>query len=257
MELLKANYLNTTTSIVVNSNTDAVSYLFDRDTRFQYISSGYTGVTVATLRINFDETMTVSRLALMGHNLKDFVIYYNGATANTFNMSSGAATTSSNFSTNSETSQYFRFNAVACTSVSIDMRGTMVAAAERFIGYLAISDTHIVFDRPPSAKNYKVLKDPKDVVHTLSDGGTRIQNISDKWTASLKYSYLSTSVRNSLYSIWSLHREMVFCPFGTTTSWDGVLFPCVWEGNFDFFEFSDNAVSSGFSGSIKLKETPR
>ena len=48
----------------------------------------------------------------------------------------------------------------------------------------------------------------------------------------------------------------MFCPFGTTTSWDAILFESVWTGPFDFYEYSDNASSSGFSGKITLKETP-
>ncbi len=257
MELLKANYINTTSVISVDSNSSIASYMFDRDVRFQYESTGYTGSTVTTIRINFDQTLQVSRIALMSHNWKSFLIFYNGATANTFSLSTGVSTITSDFATNSETSQYLRVNPVYCTRVSIDIRDTMVAGSNRVIGYYALSDTRLVFDRPPSAKNYNVQLDPKDVVHTLSDGGIRIQNISDKFMANLKYEYLSVSVRNSLKEIWSSHSEMLFCPFGTTTAWDAILFPCVWEGNFEFYKYADNAASAGFSGTIKLRETPR
>ena len=37
---------------------------------------------------------------------------------------------------------------------------------------------------------------------------------------------------------------------------DGFMFECVWTGTFDFYEFSDDASVSGFSGKIVLRETP-
>lgn len=257
MEFIKSNFYNTTTSIVVNSNTDTAVYLFDPDVTFQYTSLNLNvDGTIASVRINFNETMTVSRISVMNHNLKQFRIFYNGATANTFSILNGDTTTS-NYSTNSSTSQYFRVTPVACTSVSIDMYSTIVSNSEKALGFFLLSDTEITFDRPPSSKGYDIKVDPHDVKHTLSDGGTRIQTIGDKRMLKISYSYLTLSVRNSLKSFFDRHTEFVVCPFGTTTSWDAVLFPCIWEGPFEFFKFSDNAVSAGFEGKINLLETPR
>lgn len=257
MDFLKSNYLETTTSLTILSGTDTASYILRRNLDFQYVTSGYNSdSTVASIRVNFLETMTVSRIAIMGHNLKDYRIYYNGVTANTFAFTTTSSTVTSNFASNSETSQYFECTPVGCTSVSIDMRKTLIADTEKAIGYLMLSDIHFQLDRPPPSKGFKINVDPKDVVHTLSDGGTRIHNVADKYVVNLSYNYLSTSQRNSLYNLWKLHNEFIFCPFGTATSFDEILFPCVWTGNFEFFNFSDNAISSGHSGKINLMETP-
>lgn len=257
MEFIKSNFCETTTSIVVNSNTDTAQYLLDADTTFQYTSINLsTDGTIASIRINFGQTTSVSRIALMGHNCKKFTIFYNGATASTFTLTN-ANTTTSAYITNSDTSQYFRFAAIDCTSVSIDMYSTIVANAEKAVGYFVVSTTDVVFDRPPSAKGYDLKVDPKDVKHTLSDGGTRIQTIGDKKMLKISYSYLSSTVRDSLKSFYDTHKEFIVCPFGTSTGWDGILFPCVWEGTFDFYKFSDNAANTGFEGKISLLETPR
>jgi len=258
MDILKANYIDTTTSIVVGSATDTALYLFDRDPSFQYVTAGFNNdLTTASIRINFSETMTVSRIALVEHNLKAFTLFYNGTTASTFALSTSSSTISSAFTTNSETAQYLEVTPVFCTSVTLDMKSTQTADQEKAVGYMVISDIHIAFSRPPSAKGYKIKLDPFDVQHKLSDGGVRIQNIADNYMVTLDYDFLSESTRNTLYDIFKLHRELVFCPFGTTTSWDKVIFPCVWSGNFEFFEFSDNAAGAGFSGKITLSETPR
>jgi len=258
MELLKSNYFNTTTQAVVGSSTDTASYLFDRDTRFQYVTQGFNDDTLtASIRVNFDQTLQVSRIALVEHNLKDFTIFYNGATASTFGLTTGGSTNASAFTSNSETSIYFTANPVFATSVSIDMKKTITANAEKAVGFFVMTDTLRVFDRSPAAKGYKIKLDPTEVIHRLSDGGTRVQNVADKFVVKLNYEHITLAERDSLRTIWGNHQEMVLCPFGTMTAWDKVIFPCVWPGDFEFYQFSDDAVSAGFGGSILLQETPR
>lgn len=256
MELLKASYINTTTAIVVNSNTQTAEYIMNPDISFQYVSSGFNNdATTATLKINFSETLTVSRIALLGINLREFDLFYNGVTANAFAMTATSSTTTSKWTSNSESALYITVAPVACTSVSLDMKKTMVANSEKAVGYMVVSQERIDFTRIPSAKNYTPLLETQEVTHKLSDGNTRLQVIADRWKATVKLEYISESFRNSLRSIYNLHESHIFVPFGTTTSWDQVIFPCVWQGPFDFYKFSDNAPSAGFEGMIKLLET--
>lgn len=258
MELLRKNFVNTSTQLVVNTNTTTAANVFNPDIRFQFASDNFNNdLTTVTMRINFSETTTVDRIALVGHNLKQFRVYYNGTTASTFALTSTANTSASNYSTNSDTSHYFACTPVACTSVSIDMYSTIVANQNKYLGYLVISEKLTDFDgRVPEAGGYRPSLVPQAVVHKLSDGGTRIQTLEDKWSAQLRLDYITASARSDLKDIFDEHDEMVFAPFGTTTGWDAVIFPCVWEGGFDFFQYSDNAADAGFSGSITLRETP-
>lgn len=257
IEFIRPNLFNTTTSIVVNSNTDAAQFIFDPDVTFQYSSQGLSqDGTIASVRINFDTTTLVSRIALMNHNLKQYRVFYNGLTANTFALENGD-TTVSNYSTNSATSQYLRVTQVACTSVSLDMYATQVSNAEKAFGLFVLSQSDLTFPRLPASKGYDLKIDPHDVRHTLSDGGTRLQTIGDKKILKLSYSYLSQTFRDTLRTFYDRHAEFIVCPFGTSTGWDGILFSCVWDGAFEFYKFSDNAVGAGFEGKINLMETPR
>jgi hypothetical protein len=258
MEIIRENYVNTTTQFVVNSNTTTVSNIMNPDIRFQYASDILNNdLTTATMRINFSETLTVDRIAIVGHNLKDFTVFYDGVTANTFALTATANTSTTDYVTNSATSHYFRVSPVACTSVSIDMKKTIVADQNKTIGYLVVSEKLTDFDgRVPSSENYRPTLNPQAVVHRLSDGGTRIQTLGDKWTAQLGFDYVTQTTRDELKTIFDAHNEMIFCPFGTTTGWDAVIFPCVWNGPFNFFQHSDNAVAAGFSGNLTLEETP-
>lgn len=257
MEFLRKNLFNTTTGIVVNSNTSTVANLFVRDTRYQYVSDGLNvDDTVATLRINFGETQSVSRIALLGHNLKKFRVYYNGATANTFNLTTTCNTTVSNYSTNSETAVFLTCEAVDCTSVSIDMYSTIVANQNKAIGWMVVSNVLSDLDgRVPSAQGYRPSLTPKEVVHELSDGSFRNQVVDRKFSATISLDFIDESLKSELKSVFDLHDDFIFAAFPTTTGWDEVIFPCIWRGPFEFYEVTDNAASSGYSGSIRLLET--
>jgi hypothetical protein len=255
MELIKANFINTTTQLVVNTNTGTAENLMIPDPSFQFYSSGFNNDnTTVTLRVNFDQTTTVDRLAIVGHNLKDFTAFYNGLTASTFALLNGP-TTASNWSSNSETSQYLTCTPVACTSVSFDLKKTQVANAEKAIGYLVISEQRYDFVRVPAAKGYRPVLDAQEVEHRLSTGDTRVQNLTNKWNFEVELNYITESQRNSLRTIYDLHTSHIFVPFGTATSWDKVIAPVVWPAPFNFYRFSDNAPSTGFEGSIRLLET--
>ncbi len=257
MEFLKSNFLNTTTQIAVSSSTGTASNLFMRDKYAQYYTDGYNNDSTQTsITITFDETTTISRISLMDTNLKSYTIFYNGSTANTFALTNTGSTVASAFTGNTDSNVYLRANATDVTSITIDMKTTQAANQEKRIGLLTISDLYYDLSYLPESSNYTPTLNPKQIVHTLSDGGKRIHNIRNKWSTSISLEYVTSTIRDSLKTVWDLQVEFNFCPFGTTTGWDGLLYEAVWEGPFDFYKYSDNAAVSGFSGSINLAETP-
>lgn len=258
MEFLTKNLFDTTTQAVVNSSTATVENLMLRDTRYQYISSGLASDagTNATIRINFAQTLAVSRIALVDHNLKDFTVYYNGVTANTFVLTSTGATIASDFSANAETSNFLTAEQVYCTSVSIDMAGTLVANQEKALGYLVISNVLTSLKgRIPNAQNFRPTYNSKQVVHELSDGSFRSQVVDTKFSCDVGFDFVSLALKNELKTVFNMHDDFVFVAFGTTTAWDNIIFPCIWSNGFEFEEYTDNAAAAGYSGSIRLLET--
>ena len=255
MEFLYSNYLDTTTRLVVNNNTGVAANVLNRDYYRQWVSSGLNvDLTIASARINFDETQTVSRIALVEHNLKDFRLYYNGVTLNTFALTTTGDTTVSNWATNSNTAGFFRCTPQACTSVSIDMRSTIVANAEKALGWFYVGDIRYVLDHFPNSQGWRPHFAPKQVVHRLSDGGVRVNTFANKYETSIQLQHVSIGVQTNLRTIYNLHSPIVFAPFGTTTSWDAIIFQCAWVGAFDFYKYSDDAATAGFSGRINLAE---
>jgi hypothetical protein len=255
MELLKPNYIDTTTALVVNTNTGTAENVMIPDITYQFYSSGFNNDnTTVSLRVNFQQTLTVSRLILRGHNWREFRAFYNGLTASAFALLNGPTTTSE-WSSNSETSQFLTCTPVNCTSVTFEAKKTMIADVEKAIGYLVISQERYEFARIPAAKNYTPNLGAQEVVHRLSNGRTRIQNLGDSWDFEIKLDYISQAQRNELREIYDLHESHIYVPFGTATSWDGIVVPVVWPSPFQFYRYSDNAPDTGFEGLVRLLET--
>lgn len=256
MEFISANLITTSTAIAVDSNTLTKENILFRDKTQQYFSVGFDDdLTTTSITISFDETTTLDRLALIEMNWKQFNIYYNGATANALSLTTTADTTTSQWTSNSATSKYLRFDSVDVTSLTFDVYSTIVADSEKAIGYLAAAALSLDFPRIPSSKDYKPVFKPEETVHKLSDGGVRLQKISEKFMTSIKFKNITESFRNNLRTVYETGDDFIFVAFGTATGWDEVCYPVVWSGPFDFYQYSDDAVAAGFSGKISLMET--
>jgi len=258
MEFLNKSFLQTSTQIAVGSNSLLADRIMSRDATKQYFSSGYNSDSLtASITITFDTTQSVSRLALAGLNLKEFSIFYNGVTANTFALTSTGATTTSSWNANSETAMFLTCTPVTnVTSITIDMKKTQVANVEKSIGYLYIGSQLLDFERIPAASQFTPKIDSEEIVHKMSDGGTKINVKDRKHVVDIKFKYVSRTFRDSLYDVYTTDDEFAFVAFPTTTAWDEIMFPCVWEGDFDFHKYSDNNPGAGFDGMIRLRETP-
>ena len=255
MELLEPNLVNTTTQITVGSNTALAANLFNPDRVLQYFTDGFASdATTASVTIAFDATQTISRIALLEHNLESFNLYYNGATANTIAIT--GPTTVANFVSNAASDLFLQLSTpINCTSLTLDLRTTITANAEKAIGLLVLTAVELDFARIPNASGYVPSLDPKQITHTLSDGGVRVHSVRDKWKAKVKLGNITEDFRDDLRAVYDQHSPFIFVPFGTYTGWDGILFESVWVGAFDFYRFSDNAPDVGFSGTIDLRET--
>lgn len=257
MEFLKTNLINTTTQISLTNNTTVVSNIFNRDPFYQYYTDGLNNdLTTGSITITFSATTPVSRIALIDTNVKNFTIFYNGATANTFTLTNQNTTTSS-FTGNTDENLMLRFATIQCSSITIDLKKTITADQEKILGLFYVSDLIYTLGKIPNAAGYKPSLAPKQIVHTLSDGGTRIHNVRNKFSLGIDLDYLSSTEVTSIRDVYDRQDGFQFSAFATSTGWiNPVFFECVWTGPFGFYEYSDDASSSGFSGKINLKETP-
>lgn len=255
MEFLVANLINTSTLYSVNNGSITVENLMSSDVRRQFQSDGDDDdTTITSLTVTFSETTTVNRIALMGMNWKQFNIYYDGTTANTLAMTTTADTTVSQWTGNTDQFKYLTFSTISVASLTFEATKTLTANQEKAIGYIVASALDLDFTRIPSADGYKPVQDNNEKTHKLSDGGARSHFIRYRYGAKIKLKYVATAMRDSLRTIYEDDDSRVFVAFPTSTGWDRILFNAIWVGPFDFMQYSTDADSSGFTGTINLVE---
>lgn len=258
MEMLYQNFFNTSTMAVLDSNTAGAAYLFDRRPTRKYISVGYANdLTSTTIRINFSSTQTISRVALQNINWRDFRVYYNGTTASTLALTTTCGTTASNWTGNSATSLYLMCSDTAMTSLSIQINKTIVADEEKKAGQIIVSDQQFQFTRNPDSRGLTPEMQPKEIVHTMSDGGTVVFRVRDKIKYKLTGSHREQSEITGLRAVYDTKLPLYFVPFPTGTSWDGNAYEVNWVGGFNAgLKPSDNYTAVGYDFTINLEESP-
>lgn len=247
MIFLSDNYCNTTTQIYVDSaNTLSVSNIIDRNVDSQWMTIGYATNTSTILSIEFDSATSISRIFLQNHNLKQFRIFYNSATANTF-------TPNLSFTTNSEGSNYLAINTVTVNSIQIQCDLAMTDDTEKKIGEIYIGNTLLSFERNPSAANYKPTLIKDRVIHRFPNKGVSTFVGKEKFKAEISWKFVTNSFTSQLLDLYTNNTILYFVPFPTSTAWDGIAYNMLWTNDFDF-KYSDNNTSAGQGGKIVLEE---
>lgn len=245
MDLLYKNHINTSTMFSINTGgSDGIDNVLSSDERFQYVSVGCpSDLAPISMAITFDSTVSISKIGLKGINWKNFMVYNAG------NMLEY-------IQNNSETSIYLTYSQFYCTTLLFYVISTQVANEEKALGYVVASDVITNFGgKVPSAQKYRPIYRSKKIVHELSDGSYRSQVFDKKFGCDIQLDFVSSTVKDDLRDAYNNNTDFVFVPFGTTTGWDGVMFPCIWANDFEFFEVTDNNAAGGHSGSIKFLET--
>lgn len=257
MEFLKQNAINTTTVLSTTVNTSTLLRLIDRDKSVKWETSGYSSDTVSVIVLTPTATHTISRIAIINHNLKAFSIYYGDTTTNLISLTGSTNTT--NWTTNSETSHYL---VIATTTISptvpltLRMTGAQTADTERYIGEYYVGQDYFRFANNPAASNYEPKPEEKMFKHSMSDGGLVKYFLKEKFTADIKLDFVSSAERANFKNVYDQHLPFMFVPFPNTSTWDGDMYEVNWENSFDFYKLETEQIGNGYRGSIQLYETP-
>ena len=258
MELIHRNYLETTTSVYVSTGTSTAGYLFDRESTNYYLSSGDNAdTTTTTITVNFAPFKVIDRIGLQNINFKSFKVYHSSNTANTLTIAN-ADTTTSVWTGNSATSRYLILSTpVTMTSLTIAATSTTIANQEKKLGEFWCLEKILTFDKNPDAKGYDAQFNAKQYKHEMSDGGTTVYTVSDKFEARIKRKYVDETEHDTLSTIHKIWGPIVFVPFPTGTAWDGRIYQVVWVGEFGFEQYTDNYKGNGYSGDLRLMESAK
>lgn len=246
MEWLKQNAIETTSSFTCDAGqTGTLSYLFDRNKGLGFTSAAKNTSTASLVLTYVFPTPTVlSHVLLQNHNLKQFRLFYNSATANSLAVVSG----------NSATSTYLEFASVTVSSISLQMDDTITPSIEKKVGEWVATERRLRFERNPSHNDFEPVTARKKVRHEMPDGGAAHFNIANKYKARLKWKFVTDSFVSSLRSVYEDALPLYFVPFPTTTGWDGVAHEVLWDNDFDF-SHDENSKTQGQGGEIRLWET--
>lgn len=243
MEFLKENQLNTTTMVTPPSGTDSVEELFDRNTDKIWESVNQTG-TAQVLSVEFGKNVVLSHVLLQNMNLKTYRIFYDSSTANSL----------ANVTQNSDTSRYHSFASVTVASIQVQMNAPITSSEEYKIGELVLTERRCQFELNPSSKNYKPRRPKTRIKHDMPDGGSRVFEIADKFSAKIRLEFISDTFTSGLESVFESGEPNYFLPFPTTSSWDGKGYEVNWLNDFDF-TYAENSRSQGQSGTIEIRQT--
>jgi hypothetical protein len=247
MELWGENYIFTTGIVAVQSNTLLSQNILDRNENTQYLSFGYGTTTATVITVSFSSACVVDKIFLKNHNLKQFRIFYDGVTANTF-------TPNITYTTNSESTQVFTINSVTVSSISLQCDLATAADTEKAIGEFYIGQKLISFERNPTAKSYLPVLNRTQVIHTMPNGGVTRFIVDEKMKITMSWEYLTPTFYGQLQTIFNDGSPMYFVPFPTTTAWGGQAWEVLWTNPFEFDFSSDNKLA-GYGGKMVLEET--
>ena len=120
-------------SAVASSNGDAQNLCLGQNKYYRWESSGSDDTTTETLAITFPSAVSVSRIFLLGHNLKNFSI--TSADGSFSNVTSLDATGGSGISetTYSRSMAYYEFDAITLDDLTLTMNTTQTADEEKYV----------------------------------------------------------------------------------------------------------------------------
>lgn len=248
MAFYKQNNLNTTTMVRVDAiNTLTIANAFDRDRETRWETVGYGTNTSTIFSIEFPTNTTIiSKIFLQNHNLRQYRIFYNSVTANTF-------TPAISETTNSATSSYYTFNSITVSTIQVQVDRATTVDTEKRIGEIYIGDLMLELERNPNAASYKPILNRQKVIHRMPNGGVSLFIVDEKFKAEVSWKHVTESFTSQLLNVYTTNTTFVFVPFATTSAWDGNAYEMAWTNDYDF-KHSDNNKSAGFGGKIMMEE---
>lgn len=208
IKFFSKNKLTISTSIVASSGSSSTTFLADENYFTNWRSAGSTDVAVETITITFASATPISRIHLLGHNLKNYTIKYNTSS----NFSSVTSLDASGLSSIAETvysrqHSYYEFSQVSVTSVVITMNTTQIADEEKYIRKIKITNEYGTLLGYPKIDQIKV--DRGLIVDQMISKRSIIEKQFDTFAFNLSFdNYPSKSSYTSDYTLMDTLAEL-------------------------------------------------
>ena len=188
-----------------SSGDPSADFILDRNQYTVWRSVGSDDTTTETVEITLDAPETFSRLFLLRHNFKEFIVEYDDSGWTDFSNVIGINGVTS--SVISETdyaadSAYYEFDTVTTDKIRISATKTQVADEEKFLNSFAVCEELGTLEGFPIIKN--ATKDKKLRKSTLLNGRSFVTKSLEVMRFSLDFKNYPASLLNDLDLLFSL-----------------------------------------------------
>jgi len=185
----------------------------------------------------------INTIAIQNHNFDTFDLIINGITKYSW-------------SNNNDSSTIYSFDTITAATVTIVIQST-TSDADEFLGQLIACNEQYELPHNPNFSDYKPALTGVRESKKMADGGYVTYTIAEKFQADIGLKYVPPTVTSELKSIYSATSAWLFCPYPTSSGWDGDIWEVNWIGKFDFLKPARNERANPlYNGVIKLRETP-
>lgn len=228
--------------------------LLDRDRNNQFsVSLGASGDSITAIDIDLSDSKPVADMLAI-QNITPatlnaiLLIWVNSTTVDPTNRDD---TTASMFYGDFTGNFIMRFPTQTVSTITIAYYGGIS------YGQIILGTERLELPKNPVFTDYKPNINNVNKEYRMSDGGVINYKTVDKFMGQVGLKFVPESTTTELISMYQTNGSYNFCPYPTSTSWDGDIFNCIWSGKYDFKMPSyDNREIPYYNGKILLKETP-
>lgn len=188
--------------------TTAAQYLYDRRRNYKLASVGSNDATPEVWVIEFQggNAQTISAIFMDSHNIKSGnVQYWNGSSYVDFS-------TAISLSGNTDTTNFWTFNAVSTTKVRFTLNTTMIVDAQKYVGEIAIFNLLGVPESQPSS--YVIRYRERSFEHTTATAGSVYVYFGKKASIDVTFSDASYNDVSLFETLKNLGEPFYFYPSG-------------------------------------------
>jgi hypothetical protein len=246
---MTVNRVEAQQSITVSSGDASKANIYDRNQDTKWLSVGSNDTTAETVEIVFVSAVSIDRLSILNHNLKDFnVQYWNGAAYADF---STPVVETANIAANS----FYQFNSVSTTKIKLTATKTIVANAQKYVGELLAYLEHFNLTDDYLPDNEATANYYRQFEHEKTNGGSVvvIEATKSKYQNRLTFNTIPKTYRDYIIALKNIHQSFWYIPDDSIPSEQ---YYCNMIGfRFDKIAAWTSTGERCYAGQMEIKET--
>jgi hypothetical protein len=249
MRFLTVNRVDSFTTLTVSSGATSKASLYDRTFSTQWQSVGSSDVVTETIEVIWPGVVTMDRISVLGHNLKEFnVQYWDGGGYVDFS-------TPINETVNTTTDNFYSFNSVSTLKIKLSATKTIIANAQKQIGELLAYQEHFSISDDDMPDQENPIAHFRQTEHEKVNGGSVIviESLTSKYQNTFSFNNVPKTTRDYIEWLKNQNASFWFMPDDSEVE-DQYYCNMI---NFNFRKILAFTVAGErcYAGSFEVKET--